>query len=151
MRKSMVVAATLLLAAIQAHAAPVIGNLKNYTPATGSNCGLFLDNPHGELTFYADTHFDGFADVDGKVVKVHHVKTENHQLQPGRVESGDTFKSVFETEGTQVTLDLKVLKGCEATGSVCSGVTEEGKLEILTAAGKSNLTVTGGEHCADRR
>lgn len=150
MRKITMVAATLLLATSQAHAAPDIGNLKNYAPAANSTCGLFLNNSHGELALYADTSFDAFANVDGKVVKVHHVKTENHQVQPGRVESGDTFKSVFATEGTQVTLDLTVVKGCETTGSVCPAVTEKGKLEIQNANGTTHLDVTGGEHCSDR-
>jgi hypothetical protein len=150
MLKSTLITAALLSATLSAYASPVIGNLEGYAPAKASSCGLFLNNPKGELAFYADTSFNAFVNSGGVVVKLSHVKTENHQQATGRVQSGDTFLTSFASEGTEVKLDIKVVKGCEATGSVCPAVTETGTLQLSTAAGKSVLPVTGGEHCADR-
>jgi hypothetical protein len=150
MYKNVLLASLFFGATLPAYASPSIGNLEGYGPAKTSNCGLFLKNPKGELAFYADTSLDAFINSGGEVTKVHHVKTENHQQATGRVQSGDTFLTTFASEGTEVKLDMKVVKGCEATGSVCPSVTETGTLQLSTAAGKLVLPVTGGEHCADR-
>jgi hypothetical protein len=151
MYKYLLLSGLFLGATLPAYASPVIGNLEGYAPAKASSCGLFLKNPKGELAFYADTSFNAFVNSGGVVVKLSHVKTENHQQATGRVQSGDTFLTTFASEGTEVKLDIKVVKGCEATGSsVCPAVTETGTLQLSTAAGKSVLPVTGGEHCADR-
>ena len=143
-------AATLLAASASAHCAPAIGTLNEYAPAATSNCGLFLRNPQGALAFYADTGYDGFVSSDGKVLKIHHIKTENHQQVTGRVQTGDSYQTTFGATGAEVKLDMKVVKGCEAVGSTCPAVQERGTLLLTTAAGHSSIPVTGGEHCSDR-
>jgi hypothetical protein len=148
--KSLLLGCISLAVALPSFAAPAVGSLEHYASAKDSRCGLFLKNKNGNLTFYADTHLAGFLNVDGSVKELQHVRTDNHQVTPGRVQTGDTFNTTFAGQGTEAKLAMKVVQGCEAVGSVCASVREAGELTVSTATGKTTVAVQGGESCPDR-
>lgn len=145
---ALVLALTLSSISSSVFAMPKIGVLDDDPVIQEADCGLFLENKSGNLVFFADTHYSGFIQVDNATLELPHVKTTNKQKKMGVVGKGDSYRSVFATEGTEATLALSVVNGCEKTGEKCEEVKVSGTVTVKAKTGSIKIPVTGIEHCA---
>jgi len=143
-------AALLMTTAVAAHADGLHVDTLDQNQLHGFNCGLYLvdsDNPSRGLIFFANTFFEGFAQLDGSKVKFAHTLTENKRKRDDNVTAGDTYKTTWDAPEYTLRLSMAVDTTCSGERRKCSEVKEHGSLTVEHGKGIANLKVEGYEGC----
>jgi hypothetical protein len=143
-------AALLMTTAVVAHANGLRVDTLDENKLHGFNCGLYLvdsANPNRGLVFFANTFFEGFAQLDGNKVQFAHVQTENKRKRDDNVTAGDNYKTTWDAPDYTLKLSMDVDTTCTGERRKCSEVKEHGTMTVGHGKSAANLKVEGYEGC----